>query len=175
LGLSAAIWRIIVRRSSRLPAADRVPLFFGHAWNSRFPALAQLANMIGMSGALTFEMDDAANLVRVCGTGLWTPEQTLIHFLELHRAILGLRAVRRKVLVVVDLRAAAVQTAETAAAVRDGTARIYRDADYVAIVCSSALVAMQMKRAAQVPNLATFAELGEALDWMNERRVALAS
>jgi hypothetical protein len=123
---------------------------------------------------LSFEMDDEEGLVRVRGAGLWTPEQTAIHFIELHRAIIGLRAVRRKVLVLVDLREAAVQSAETAAAVRDGTARMYREADYVAIVHASQLVAMQMKRAAAVPNLAAFDAMDAALGWLRARRDAMA-
>jgi hypothetical protein len=127
-----------------------------------------------MSGHLSFEMDDAENLVRVRGTGLWTPDQTAIHFIELHRAIRALRAVHRKVLVLVDLREAAVQTSETATAVRDATARIYRAADYVAIVYASQLVAMQMKRAAQIPQLATFNDMDQALDWIRARREAMA-
>jgi hypothetical protein len=128
-----------------------------------------------MSGQLCFEMDDVETIVRVRGTGLWTPEQTIIHFIALHRAILGLRAVRRKVLVLVDLRKAAVQTAETADAVRDGTARLYRDADFVAVVCESQLVAMQMKRAAQVPNLAIFSDLDAAMAWIREKRDVMVS
>jgi hypothetical protein len=128
-----------------------------------------------MSGSLSFEMDDAESIVRVRGVGLWTPEQAMLHFLALHRAIAGLRAVRRKVLVLVDLREAAVQSAETAEAVSVGTARIYGAADHVAIVHASMLVAMQMKRAAQVPGLASFADLDEALAWIRAKRDVIAA
>lgn len=123
-----------------------------------------------MSGSLSFVIDDEEGLIRVAGRGMWTPEQAAIHFIELHRAILGLRAIRKPVLVLVDLREAAVQTAEVAEAVRDGTSRIYRDADHVAVVYASTLVILQIKRAARVPNLASFQDMDEAMTWLRARR-----
>lgn len=123
-----------------------------------------------MGGELTFAMDDRNGLIRVRGVGMWTAEQADAHFIELRRAIEGLRAIRRPVLVLVDLSAANVQTGEVAEAISDGTARIYRDADFVALVAGTALLGLQMKRAAKVPNFAVFSELRPALDWLALRR-----
>ncbi len=126
-----------------------------------------------MSGELTFEMDHRDGLVRVRGTGLWTPEQVSVHFVALRRAIDGLRAIRQPVLVLVDLRQAAVQMMHVAQAVTDGTSRIYGNADYVALVAGSTLLGMQMKHMAKVPNFAVFSEMEPALDWLAARRGAL--
>jgi len=126
-----------------------------------------------MSGELGFEMDRREGFVRVYGTGMWTPEQASVHFVKLRQAIQGLRAIRQPALVLVDLSRAAVQTAEVAEAVSHGTTMIYRDADFVSLVTPSALLALQMKRAAKVPNLAVFGEIGPALDWLAARRAEM--
>lgn len=53
-----------------------------------------------------------------------------------------------------------------------GTGRIYRDADYVAVVYASTLVILQIERAAQVPNLSSFQDMDEAMAWIRASRDA---
>jgi hypothetical protein len=126
-----------------------------------------------MAGELTFDMDHREGFIRVCGTGLWTPEQAAVHFIALRQAIEGLRAIRQPVLVLVDLSAAAVQTASVAEAVSDGTMRIYRDADYVALIAGTTLLRLQMKRSAKVENLEIFNEAEQAVTWLRARLAEL--
>lgn len=126
-----------------------------------------------MDGTLTFEIDRPEGLIRVRGTGLWTAAQASVHFVKLRHAIESLRAIRLPVLVLVDLSESAVQTADVAEAVSHGTASIYRDADFVALVAGSALLGMQMKRAAKVPNMAVFNDVAPALAWLETRRATL--
>lgn len=120
-----------------------------------------------MDGAFSFEIDDRAGAVTVVGSGMWSPERTTAHFVELERAVLKLRRAHGRVRVLVDLRGAAVQTAETAAVVRAWTGRIYRAADRVAVVCATALLALQIRRAADIATLATFHEIEPARTWID--------
>ena len=126
-----------------------------------------------MSGDLTFEMDHVEGFIRVFGTGIWTPEQASVHFVQLRQAVEGLRAIRQPVLVLVDLTAADLQPTAVAEAVRHGTARVYRDADFVAVVVASILLGIQMKRASSARNVALFGEVTQALDWLAQRRVEM--
>jgi hypothetical protein len=48
------------------------------------------------------------------------------------------------------------------------TSRIYRDDDRVAVLCAAALLALQIKRAANVRQLATFHEMAPALAWVRQ-------
>lgn len=126
-----------------------------------------------MPGELSFEMDHREGFIRVRGAGMWTPEQASVHFVKLRQAIEGLRAIRQPVLVLVDLSLATVQTGEVAEAISHGTARIYNEADYVALFAGSVLLAMQMKHAAKVPNFAVFTEMALAQDWLVARRAEM--
>lgn len=123
-----------------------------------------------MYGHLSFKADLVDGFVTVSGTGMWSAERAATHFRDLERAILKIRREHGAVRVLVDLHAAAVQTAETAAVVREWTGRIYRAADRVAVVCATALLAMQIKRMADVDTLATFHEIGPAEQWIGPRR-----
>jgi hypothetical protein len=60
-----------------------------------------------------------------------------------------------------------------AEAVRHGTARIYRDADFVAVVIAPILLGIQMKRASSARNVALFGEMTQALEWLAQRRVEM--
>lgn len=113
----------------------------------------------------TIEEND---ILHVSGTGLWSPALADRHFCELHRLVLNRRAAGQAVLVLVDLRRAPVQTTATAQIIREQTARIYRDADRVALVCAAALIAMQMKHVAQIENMSTFDAIEPALLWLRQ-------
>ena len=119
-----------------------------------------------MAGQLSFSIDDQRGLIRAVGIGMWTPETTERHFQNLDTA---LRIMRRKhglARTLIDLREAAVQTAETARCMKEGTARIYQPVDRAAVICSTQLLAMQIRRAAQVHQLATFTDVEAALEWL---------
>lgn len=123
-----------------------------------------------MDGHLSFEADLAAGFVTVSGSGMWSPARTETHFRELDHVVLKIRREHSSVRVLVDLREASVQTAETAAIVREWTTRIYRTADRVAVVCATALLALQIKRAAHVETLATFHEIEPAMTWIGSAK-----
>ena len=122
------------------------------------------SNMI--DSHLSFEANLADGFVTVLGAGMWSAERTEAHFRELERTVLKIRREHGSVRVLVDLREASVQTAETAAVMREWTTRIYRVADRVAVVCATALLALQIKRAADATTLATFHEIEPAIAWI---------
>ena len=119
-----------------------------------------------MNGDLSFTVDERAALVRVTGSGMWSAERTATHFNNLDKALRRMRQQRGGARVLVDLREAAVQTAQTAQVMKQWTGRIYRDVDRVAVVCATALLALQIKHSAQVPDLATFLQVEPAQAWV---------
>ncbi|WP_041391678.1 hypothetical protein [Sphingobium sp. SYK-6] len=119
-------------------------------------------------GHLAFEVRERDGCVRVFGAGLWSPDEAQAHFRALEQTILKLRRERAPVRVLVNLREAAVQTAQTADLMRTWTARIYRAADRVAVVCATTLLALQIRHVANVPNLATFQDVFLAEEWIGE-------
>ena len=119
-----------------------------------------------MDGELSFEVDHREGLITVLGSRMWSPERTETHFRDLERAVLKVRREHGEVRVLVDLREASVQMPQTAAVVLVWTTRIYQTADRVAVVCASGLLALQIKRAANVETMATFHELEPAKCWI---------
>ena len=121
-----------------------------------------------MNDKLGFEVDHTSGLIHVIGTGIWTVERAETHFRNLDRAVQNVRRKHGKVNVLVDLRGAAVQPSETAAVIHEWTTRIYREADRIAVVCATSLLALQMRRGVNIAPLATFHEMEPALRWINE-------
>jgi hypothetical protein len=117
-----------------------------------------------MPGRLsTIEEND---ILHVSGAGLWAPTLADRHFRELHQLVLRRRAAQQSVLVLVDLTQAPVQTVETAQVIHEQTGRIYREADRVAVVCATMLLALQIKHAAKIGNMSTFEAVEPALLWL---------
>lgn len=119
-----------------------------------------------MDGELSIEVNHRDGLITVLGSRMWSPAQMEAHFRDLERAVLKVRYAHGNVRLLVDLREASVQTADTAAVMHSWTTRVYQPADRVAVVCVSALLALQIKRAANVASLATFYELEPAMRWV---------
>jgi hypothetical protein len=119
-----------------------------------------------MFGQLSFSVDERIGVLRVTGSGMWSPELTERHFRNLDTALIAMRQRHGLGRTLVDLREASVQTAETAQMMKDWTNRIYRPVDRAAVVCGTALLGMQIRRAAQVHQLATFLDPTPALAWL---------
>ncbi|ODT91517.1 MAG: hypothetical protein ABS86_02480 [Sphingobium sp. SCN 64-10] len=121
-----------------------------------------------MSSQLSFTIDEPDGIVHVVGVGMWSPEYVVEHFRDLDRALERIRREQGFARVFVDLRAAAVQATQTTQVLGEWTGRVYRDSDRAAVLCASALLAMQIKRAADVRLLATFHEMAPALAWLRQ-------
>ncbi len=81
------------------------------------------------------------------GSGLFTALEVASHLDELAKIVREQRAARRKVRALIDLRDAGTQTNAIATTISEATRRIYHDpSDRVAIIVSSSLLKMQLKR-----------------------------
>ena len=123
-----------------------------------------------MRGGQTFEVDEAKDFVRVVGHGMWTPADARAHFRALDEALRAFRSENRRVVFLLDMRNAVVQSRETAMAMHTGAMRMQRSTDIVAVVTSSILHAMQIKSVSKVSALATFHEMDEAMIWLAAQR-----
>lgn len=119
-----------------------------------------------MNSTLSFSVEPGGSFIRVIGMGLWKPAQIETHFRSLDAALRRMRASQGHARVLVDMSKALVQPADTAAAMNEATCRIYRKGDMVAVICATALLAMQVKHFSKPYELATFADEAQALDWL---------
>jgi len=119
-----------------------------------------------VAGSIGFEIVPGSGLFLVHCKGMWTPDQARAHFARMERAVHTLRLMRRPVRVLVDLRAAHVQTAETSAVMAQGSDRVHRAADRVAFVGADALHTLQVKRDVTAPQIAVFQDMDEARTWV---------
>lgn len=124
-----------------------------------------------MKGGQTFEIDRAAGIVRIVGTGMWSPQDARAHFLEIEQALRPLRSAGMTLIFLVDMRKAVVQSQETAMAMRSGAMRMHKSTDIVAVVTSTMLHALQVKKVTSISRLATFSSMAEAATWAEIQRV----
>jgi hypothetical protein len=92
------------------------------------------------------DIDDAAEIIRVAGYGFWTIEILDRHFDRLRSAIAGRRSQWRAIRVLVNLQKAEIQPAEVIERIDARTRQIYDPGDRVAIVVTSSLAKLQMRR-----------------------------
>lgn len=127
----------------------------------------QQTTAVEPNGELTIEVDQASGLVRVTGRGFWSALHADHHFSKLDAILRGIRMAGLRVRVLVDLREAAVQPAETAERIGRATQEIYQPGDRVAIVVGSSLAKMQMRRAARIANHDFFVSPSAAEMWLH--------
>jgi len=118
------------------------------------------------AGSIGFEIVSGSGLFLVHCEGLWTPDQARAHFERMERAVQTLRMTRRPIRVLVDLRAAHVQTAETSAVMASGSDRVHRAADRVAFVGANTLYGLQVKHDVREPQVAMFDDMAQAHAWL---------
>lgn len=120
----------------------------------------------------TFTIDAASHLCRITGRGMWTPADAKAHFEEIEEALKPLRSSSKPICFFVDMRGAAVQSRETAAAMSAGAARLHAPTDIVAVVTGTTLHALQVDAFSTVNRLKTFRDEGEARRWIERMRYA---
>jgi urease gamma subunit len=112
------------------------------------------------------EAGDLTRFIRITGVGFWTPAEIDTHFDELGDLIARMRQVRTDVRILVDLRESGVQSPETIARISARITDAYRDGDRIAMVLSSSLAKMQMKRAIQNLQHEMFVSPKAAEQWL---------
>lgn len=121
-------------------------------------------------GRLQAAYDPATGIVGVSGHGAWSEAVVRHHFAELARLLQSIRARGEPVLVLVDLRAAEHQAPHIAALVEQLASTTHAPDDRVAIMASSSLVKLQMKRAAAQSQREFFLSMNAALTWLTAWR-----
>ncbi|MDO7841319.1 hypothetical protein [Sphingomonas immobilis] len=115
---------------------------------------------------LTIDFDRASGITVVTGIGSWTPAYVDAHFAELRRQIEAQRLLGIAVQVVVDLRDADIQPQGTSERIAANAASSYREGDRVALVVSSSLAKMHMRRCAARRDFELFLSYNAALTWL---------
>ena len=115
---------------------------------------------------LTRAVDPSTGIIIVEGRGLWSPEAADDHFEAMAALIRQARTKPHGVRVLIDLRAAAVQTTDTSRSIQDQSELLYEPQDWVAIVLSSSLLAMQMRRVSGAATYRHFNDPCEARSWL---------
>jgi hypothetical protein len=119
-----------------------------------------------MDGSLVISFDEREGFIRVVGQGLWTPDYIDGHFDELRRLITIVRAREGRVLVLVDLTRAPVQSVPTADRIKANTDAIYRADDRIAAVVSSNLAKVQLRDSIDQSYHQMFVSLHAAITWL---------
>ncbi|MDF0545198.1 hypothetical protein PX699_22860 [Sphingobium sp. H39-3-25] len=122
---------------------------------------------VDLLGTSSVTVDGA--FVRVTRSGMWTESQARDHYRELDTLLKRIRLSSGGANVLLDLTQAMVQTSAVAKVIAEATANIYKPVDRVSVLCSSALVGLQIKRQARIDNLATFSDEAAALEWLFAR------
>jgi hypothetical protein len=115
---------------------------------------------------LVIDFDRASGITVVTGVGSWTPAYVDAHFAELRRQVDAQRQLGIAVQVVVDLRDADIQPQGTSERIAANADNSYREGDRVAIVVSSSIAKMHMRRCAAKRNFELFLSYNAALTWL---------
>ena len=108
-------------------------------------------------------ISDDGTVIRVTGAGFYVEHEVRDHFKELAAIIACRRQAARQVLAIIDLREAVPQASGKTTLISDSTNRLYSDpSDRVAIVVSSSLLKMQLRRVHQQQGFGIFTSFKDA-------------
>ena len=111
--------------------------------------------------------DPARGIIRIEVAGFFDLDTLNAHFDENALVVAQWRGAGRAIRVLIDAIALMPHTPEGQACVQDATARIYRPGDRVAVLVSSALIRMQVRRALREGDVMEFfTSEAEARDWL---------
>ena len=116
-------------------------------------------------GSFASWYDRASRVVRIRGQGFWSQELLDRHFAELRNVIAEARRHSSSLRVIVDLTKAGVQTAEISQSIEAFRNEAYGPEDRVAIVVSSSLVKLQLRRSLTRELTKFFISLNAAETW----------
>jgi hypothetical protein len=136
-----------------------------HSNNPGAGAGSQKPTMV--ANGFRLDLDEEAGVILVYGAGFWTLESLNSHFDALRLVVDRRRASGDKIKVLVDLREASVQNSDVTAAISLRTSEIYAVEDRVAIVVSSSLAKLQMRRSVHRVQHEFFISQQAAKTWLN--------
>ena len=122
---------------------------------------------LNVEACLTRSIEASTGIILVEGRGMWSDECAASHFAELSVLIDATRRQRGAVKVLIDLGAALVQASSTSTYIEKQAQSLYREHDRVAIVVSSRLLAMQMRRVGGRASYRHFDSRSDAHVWLS--------
>lgn len=124
--------------------------------------------LISINPDHVIDEDRLSGLIHIRVSGFFDLQSLHEHFTDNSEVVTRWRAAGRSIRVLIDAVHLKPHTPEGQACVQDATARIYRSGDKVAILVSSSLVKMQMRRAlAQGEIVDFFISKIAALTWLD--------
>jgi hypothetical protein len=115
----------------------------------------------------TIDEDEEARVVRMTVAGFYDRKLLIQHFAENEEFVVRWRAVGRRIRVLIDANDLLPHTPENHAIVMRSFERIYYPGDRVAIIVSSSLVKMQMRRTHTYGEiLGFFCSHSAAMQWL---------
>ena len=117
-------------------------------------------------GGLTIGADRRLGTIRIHGHGFWSPAIVDAHFDELRVFLVPYRRGQRAMRMIVDLRTASVQSPETIERMTAGIRTVTETPDRIAVLVSSSLAKVQMRRVIGGSNHEFFLSPDAAAKWV---------
>lgn len=125
-----------------------------------------VTSSVMQASSFSIRHDERAGLLHVIGAGIWDVSTADRHFGALDTQLAKIRASGTKVRVLVDLRRAGQQSAETLACLRGWTGRLYVAGDRVAIIVASSVAKATMRSMASRATRELFLSESAAHTWV---------
>lgn len=116
--------------------------------------------------AFTIDCSATPGIIVIRAWGFWSLDHAGAYLDTLRKTIARHRAARRPLSILLDLSQSPVQSADVAAAIRTANQNLYQAGDRRAIVVSSNLLRMQLKRSYAQEETEVFSDEAAALRWL---------
>lgn len=120
----------------------------------------------GLVGDLGTSFDARTGIIHIVGSGLWSAATAERNFLDMQAAAATARQQMPNLRVLVDIRAAAVQTPEATARMQGHIESLWGSTDRIAVVVGSILAKMQVDRVTDSQTHRIFATIADAKAWL---------
>ena len=135
-----------------------------------YPA-SMSSSLLAAKATYTIDENQIDGVIHIVVEGFFDLPTLRKHFVDKAAIVTRWRAAGRPVRVLINAVNLKPHTAEGQACVQDATARIYKAGDRVAILLSSSLVKMQMRRALSHDEIiGFFISSNAALTWLDVRK-----
>ena len=124
------------------------------------------ASALPANSYLTRSVYASSGMILVEGSGMWSAKCAASHFQELRILVDAARRQRGAARVLIDLGGALVQASTTSNFIERQAESLYQENDWVALVISSRLLAMQMRRVGGRATYRHFDRSSDAMAWL---------
>jgi hypothetical protein len=127
----------------------------------------------GQTGKMSVEFDIASGKAWSYGAGFWSIRQARAFFEDWRQIVGRIHSAGKPVSALVDLSQGAVQRPEVADIIAATTVGLYAEGDAVAMLVSTSLAKMQMRRVLDARFHGFFTSRNAAETWLNARSLRL--